>query len=90
MPKLKMIPLLLKMKKGKHEGKRKMHKYRGKHIELEFEQEVTFNVDGEKLSDTKFTINVLPEAIEIYNDNDFVKRILEGKEINSNKKLVTK
>lgn len=90
MPRLKMIPLLLKMKKGKHEGKRKMHKYRSKHIELEFEQKITFNVDGEKLSDTKFTINVLPEAIEIYNDNDFVKKILEGKEINSNKKLVTK
>lgn len=77
MPKIKMIPLILKLKKGKHEGKRRVHKFRTNHVELEIEKEVTFNVDGEKLTDKKFIIDVLPKAITLYNDNDFVEEILQ-------------
>lgn len=76
MPKLKMIPLILKLKKGKHEGKRRVHKFRTNHVELELEEEVTFNVDGEKLTDKKFIIDVLPKAITLFNDNDFVEEIM--------------
>jgi len=76
MPKFKMIPLILKLKNGKHEGKRRVHKFRTNHVELEIEKEVTFNVDGEKLTDKKFAIDVLPKAITLYNDNDFVEEIL--------------
>ena len=76
MPKIKMIPLILKLKKGRHEGKRRVHKFRTNHVELEIEKEVTFNVDGEKLTDKKFIIDVLPKAITLYNDNDFVEEIL--------------
>ena len=74
--KIKMIPLLLKLKKGNHEGKRHIHKYRTKHIEIELEEDVTFNIDGEKLTDKKFVIDVLPKAICVYNDVDFVEKIL--------------
>ena len=77
MPKLKMIPLILKLKKGKHEGKRRVHKFRTNHVELEFEEEVTFNVDGEKLTNRKFLIDVLPKAITLYNDNDFVEEVMK-------------
>lgn len=77
MSKLKMIPLILKLKKGKHEGKRRVHKFRTNHIELELNQEVTFNVDGEKLNGTKFTIDVLPKAITLFNDKKFVEEILK-------------
>ena len=77
MNRLKIIPLLLKLKKGKHEGKRRVHKFRTNHIELEIEQEVTFNVDGEKLTDTKFIIDILPKAITVYNDNEFVEKIMK-------------
>lgn len=76
MPKLKMIPLILKLKKGKHEGRRKVHKFRTNHVELELEQEITFNVDGEKLTDKKFIIDVLPKAITLFNDNDFVEEVM--------------
>lgn len=79
MPKLKMIPLILKLKKGKHEGKRRVHKFRTNHVELELEQEITFNIDGEKLTDKKFIIDVLPSAIAVYNDKEFVEEILTGK-----------
>lgn len=77
MSKLKMLPLILKLKKGKHEGKRKIHKFRTNHVELEFEEEITFNVDGEKLADKKFIIDILPKAITLFNDNEFVEEIMK-------------
>jgi len=77
MPKLKMIPLILKLKKGKHEGKRRVYKIRTNYIDLEFEEEVIFNVDGEKLKGNKFVIDVLPKAITLFNDNQFVEEIMK-------------
>lgn len=79
MPKLKMIPLILKLKNGKHEGRRRVHKFRTNHVELELEEEITFNVDGEKLTDKKFIIDVLPKAITLFNDNDFVEEVMQIK-----------
>lgn len=76
MPKLKMIPLILKVKNGKHEGKRKVHKFRTNHVELELEENVTFNVDGEKLTNNKFVIDIIPNAIKVYNDDEFVQDII--------------
>ena len=76
MPKIKMIPLILRLKKGKHEGKRRVHKFRANHVEMEFEEEVMFNVDGEKITDKKFIIDVLPKAITIINEIDFVEEIM--------------
>ena len=77
MSRLKMIPLILKLKKGKHEGRRRVHKFRTNHVELELEEEITFNVDGEKLTDNKFIIDVLPKAITLFNDDDFVEEIMD-------------
>lgn len=76
MSKLKMIPLILKLKKGTHEGKRRIHKFRTNHIELEIDTEITFNVDGEKLTDKKFTIDILPKTITLFNDNNFVEEVI--------------
>ena len=76
MAKIKMIPLLLKLKKGKHEGKRRVHKFRSNHIELILDQEVVFNIDGDKLIGSKFVIDVLPKALNIYNDIDLVNAIM--------------
>ena len=77
MSKIKMLPLLLKVKKGKHEGKRKVHKFRTNHIEINLQENVTFNVDREKLTDKYFTIDIVPESIWYYNDDEFVKEIIE-------------
>lgn len=77
MARIKMIPLILKLKKGKHEGKRRIHKFRTNHIELELEEEVTFNVDGEKLTDKKFIIDILPKKLTLHNDTKFVKEIMD-------------
>lgn len=77
MAKLKMIPLILKLKKGNHEGKRRVHKFRTNHVELELDEEVVFNVDGEKLFGNKFVIDILPKAITLFNDNDFVEEVMK-------------
>ncbi len=79
MSKIKMIPLLLKMKKGKHEGKRKIHKFRTDHVEINFEEEITFNVDGEKVTNNHFTIDILPKVLNVYNDDEFVEEVIKGK-----------
>lgn len=76
MNKLRMIPLLLKVKKGKHEGKRKIHKFRTNHVEINLDKEVTFNVDGEKVTDKNFIIDLIPKAIKVYNDDEFVQNIM--------------
>lgn len=79
MSKIEMIPLLLKMKKGKHEGKRKIHKFRTDHVEIDFEEEITFNVDGEKVTNNHFTIDILPKVLNVYNDDEFVGEVIKEK-----------
>ena len=76
MSRFRIIKLLLKLKNGKHEGKKKVHKFRTNHVEIEIEKEITFNVDGERLTDKKFVIDIIPKAITVYNDNDFVNELL--------------
>ena len=77
MSRFRMIPLILKMKKGKHEGKRRVHKFRTNHIEIELNEEVTFNVDGEKLTDKKFIIDIVPGSLIMHNDEEFIERIMK-------------
>ena len=77
MSKLKIIPLILKLKKGKHEGKRRIHKFRCDKVEINFEEEIVFNVDGEKLTGKDFKIEVLQNALWLHNDKEFVEEILD-------------
>ena len=77
MSKIKMIPLILRVRSGKHEGKRRVHKFRTNHVEIDLDKEVTFNVDGEKLTDKHFVVDVLPKAIKVYNDTEFVETIIQ-------------
>ncbi len=85
MSKIKILPLILKLKKGKHEGKRRIHKFRTNHVEITLDDDITFNIDGEKLIDKKFIIDIIPKALTIYNDNDLVDKIMGIKPILKNK-----
>ena len=79
MAKPKIIPLFLKLRSGKHEGKRRIHKFRTNHVKLELDEEITFNVDGEKVKGKKFIIDIIPKAVNVYNDPEFVKLIVDTK-----------
>ena len=50
---------------------------RGYKIEIEFNEDITFNVDGEKITDKKFVIDIIPKAITIYNDDEFAQSIMK-------------
>ena len=76
MSRFNMIPLILKLKKGKHEGKRRIHKFRTDHIEIELNEDVTFNVDGEKITGKKFVLDIIPNSLKVCNDDEFVKEIM--------------
>ncbi len=77
-PKFHMLSLLPKLRKGRHEGKRYIHKFRTNHVEITTEEEVTFNVDGEKVKGTHFVLDVLPKAIHLVWDKQFVHSICQG------------
>lgn len=77
--KFHMLSLLPKLRKGKHEGKRYIHKFRTNHVGITTEEEVTFNVDGEKVKGTHFVLDVLPKAIHLVWDKQFVQSICQGK-----------
>lgn len=83
--KFHMLSLLPKLRKGNHEGKRYIHKFRTNHVEITTEEEVVFNVDGEKLKGKHFVLDILPKAICLAVDNEFVQKIYqEEKNIEEN------
>ena len=57
--------------------KRRIHKFRSDKVEINFEEEIIFNVDGEKLSGKDFKIEVLNKALTLYNDKEFVEEIMD-------------
>ena len=77
MSKIKILPLILKLKKGTHEGKRRIHKFRSNEVEINFEEEVIFNVDGEKLAGRDFKIQVVQNAMILHNEKEFVEEIMD-------------
>ena len=77
MSKIKILPLILKLKKGTHEGKRRIHKFRSNEVEINFEEDVVFNVDGEKLAGRDFKIQVVQNAMILHNEKEFVEEIMD-------------
>jgi len=74
--KIRMIPLILKLKKGTHEGKRFIHKFRTNHVEIRTIEEIVFNVDGEKLKGNTFILDLIPKAITFHYEKEFVENII--------------
>lgn len=69
--------ILLKVPKGTHITDRRVNYYQARELYLEFPEPVPYHVDGELLFTDKFTITLLPEALNIiYNPegNHFFSR----------------
>jgi len=65
---LKRIDILTKVPKGTHIYDKKVHYYQSPHLEMEFEKEVPFHLDGELHFSRYFKISLMPEAMNvIYN-----------------------
>lgn len=79
LPKLKMASLILGMKKGKHETDSNVSLIRTKKLTIESPEEFECNIDGDKLKDKKFEIEVIPNGIEVYYDQHLIDEIKKVK-----------
>lgn len=66
------IPLILKIKNGTHEYDKHITKIETKKVIIKSPCEVIANIDGEELQDDKFVIEVLPNELEVFYDEDMV------------------
>lgn len=76
MPKIKIIPIFLKLIKGKHESSPKVKKYQDGKLIVECEKEEVFNVDGEMIKGKVFDIEIYKQGIRVFNDTKFIEEIV--------------
>ena len=73
-----MAKLILGMKKGKHETNKSLRVLRSKKVFIESPKRITCNIDGDKLSDTRFDIEVIPKGIRVYYNQELIDKVLNG------------
>lgn len=76
MGRLRLITVLLKLMKAKHERSKLVKKVRTTHIKLTSDKEMIINIDGEIIKSKVADIKIIPNAITIYNDKELVNRII--------------
>lgn len=76
MPKVKVLPLFVKLLSAKHEKSPKIKKYQGKKVVIDSDKRYTFNVDGEMVTDTHFEIEMRKNAVKVFCNKEFVERII--------------
>ena len=79
MKKVMMAKLITGMNKGLHENSIHTTKAKVKECRIEFNEEVSSNIDGEKLTSKTFDIKVIPKGITIYYDQDLIDEINKTK-----------
>ena len=77
LPKPKIIPILIKLLRGKHENSEYVTRFSGNKIIIDTDELCTFNVDGEKMTSNHFEIINIPGGIKVYNDRNFIDEILQ-------------
>lgn len=75
MKKIMMAKLIAGMNKGLHENSPHTTKEQLKELKIEFQEEVSSNIDGEKLTSKKFDIKVIPKGITIYYDQSLIDEV---------------
>ena len=69
--------LLVKLMKGKHEDSPHVHHKLANKIKFKTEEEVIVVADGETLYGKEFSVSLLKQKITIYNDKEFVNKVLK-------------
>ncbi len=75
MNKFNMLKLILKMKKGKHENSPFLSKHKTNKVKISSPNNMVANIDGEELEDKVFDIELHPEAVTIYHNEDLIKTL---------------
>lgn len=79
--KLKLIKILLALLKSEHEKYNEVRKYIGKNIIIKSENNLIINVDGEITISKNIKIEMVEDALIIYNNNELVQKIIDNKKI---------
>ena len=74
--KLKLIKILLALLKSKHEKYNEVRKYTGKNITITSENNLIVNIDGEITISKNIEIEMIEDALIIYNNNELVQKIM--------------
>ena len=77
MSKFKMPSAIMKMKKGDHENEVYVTKEQTDMIRIRGEHKLICNVDGETLIDDNFYIELVKDALTIYNNKKLINKILK-------------
>lgn len=79
--KLKLIKILLALLKSEHEKYNEVRKYTGKNIIIKSENNLIINIDGEITISKNIKIEMVEDALTIYNNNELVQKIIDNKKI---------
>lgn len=79
MPKIKIIPLFVRLLNAKHEKSSSIKRYQGKKVIIDSDVRYTFNVDGEMITDNHFEIEMKKNGIKVFCNRDFVERMMGKK-----------
>lgn len=72
------LPFVINLlKKGEHEQHKKVHKSQATKVKLKCDKNLICNIDGEIITDDKYTIKILPKELTIYNNKEFISKILK-------------
>lgn len=74
--KLKLIKILLALLKSEHEKYNEVRKYTGKNIIIKSENNLIINIDGEITISKNIKIEMVEDALIIYNNNELVQKIM--------------
>lgn len=85
MSKPRILAVLAKLLKAKHEGEKEVESLRAKKIVIKSKNLIIGGMDGEVLSDKEYKIEVVAKAVTIYNDQKFVEEVLEYERRNKSK-----
>ena len=75
MAKPKIIPVLLKLIRAKHDSSPLVKRYEDSKIVVDSEENYTFNVDGELVSGNHFELQIEKNGIRVFNDRKFVDEV---------------
>ena len=75
LPKIGMAKLILGMKKALNEKSDKVTMIRSDSLKIITDEEVVSNIDGDKLADKEFNIEVIQGGIKVYYDENLINKI---------------
>jgi len=71
------VGIVPKLRKGTHDSDPRVHKRKASRLKVRSDKPIVCNVDGEVLIKNKFNIKIIPGALTIYNNHEFIKKLFE-------------